>query len=154
MKPGRELDALVAEKVMGYEKMLVPKDSLPHIGGPGLRWPRQDGWLYLESGYPRFFEGHCNDIYVDPGGSHVGQVPNYSTDIAAAWEVVEKLCEVRENGVFPRCVLQFVSPYGWSCFFEYGDVLNREHRAAAAATAPLAICLAALAAVGFHEQED
>jgi hypothetical protein len=60
MKPGRELDAFVAEKVMGWKKQeFVPGVSHEH------RWHDQNGQL---------------QISIHP----------YSTDIAAAWEVVEK----------------------------------------------------------------
>lgn len=53
MKPGAELDALIAVKVMGHVL-------------------REDGsWRYNDQNY--------------------SGIPSFSTDIAAAWEVVEKL---------------------------------------------------------------
>ena len=58
MKAGRELDALIAEKVMGLN---------PHWLGDGIE---------------------VNILSIGESGI---EVPRFSTDIAAAWEVVEKL---------------------------------------------------------------
>lgn len=58
MKPGRELDALIAEKVM--------------------RWNREHDECGLPPG-----------VY---GSDNIQPFPHYSTDISAAWEVVEKIC--------------------------------------------------------------
>ena len=77
MKPGRELDALVAEKVMGY---VIGND--PHFEGAGPKivsgphWITEDG---TEPTWQRENEWPITCLF-------------YSTDIAAAWEVVEKLC--------------------------------------------------------------
>ena len=58
MKAGRELDALVAEKVMGFPVKI-------------------------------------GDITGEPYHAQFGySMPNYSTDIAAAWEVLEKFTDV------------------------------------------------------------
>lgn len=140
--PGRELDALIAEKVMGYTKKLVPAYSLPNIDIPEARFPRQDSWLYINAGgYPDYFEGHVNDMFSDASRGirqTLTSVPPYSTDISAAWEVVEKLSE---QGIFLR--LSSISGAGkWRCYMlgmtPYVD------------TAPHAICLAALRAVGWE----
>lgn len=61
MKPGRELDALVAEKVMGIQK--IPFNPETHVI-IGMKDHRPD-WTIT-----------C---------------PNYSTDISAAWDVVKEL---------------------------------------------------------------
>ncbi len=85
LEAGRDLDALVAEKVMGETCLFT--------------------------------------------------APAYSTDIAAAWQVVDKLH-----------ALSFyleVGSAGWMARFA-----NISATEASAATAPLAICLAALKAVG------
>ena len=63
MKAGRELDALVAEKVMGLSK-----------GGTDVNGV----FVYLD--------------HIE-GGIWTA-VPNYSTDIAAAWEVLCKMGEI------------------------------------------------------------
>lgn len=60
MKPGRELDMLVAEKVMGLNNTEYVKE-----------WT-QEQMKIVQGWWPKLY-------------------PNYSTDIAAAWEVVEKI---------------------------------------------------------------
>jgi hypothetical protein len=98
MKPGRELDLLVAEKVMGDTIIRREQD---------------------------------NEIisYCKP----------YSTDIAAAWEVVEKM---KEENILEIHVLR---QSGVEIFF-YD--LEGDRRRIIADTAPHAICLAALKAKG------
>jgi hypothetical protein len=104
MNPGRELDALVAEKVMGCHNV--------------------NGQLY-----PPDFSGH---------GIHLAIVaPHYSTSIAAAWKVVEKL----ENNFVALSALGSGFRVEMKAFVTatvYGE----------ADTAAHAICLAALKAVG------
>ena len=103
MPAGRELDILVAEKVMGCYGLFKHSDGTPLCECHGLR-----------------------------------PVPRYSTDIAAAWEVLKKL----PNGVYVGyekaagawCVAANWAdgePFSW---LSYGK------------TAPLAICRAALKA--------
>ncbi len=114
MIAGKEMDALVAEKVMGW----------PTTGMAA-------GASYREA-----------------------NMPAYSTDIAAAWQVVEKL---RTIGWFIE-LNDDRPPTGkqrWNCWFHwpYGPVLpeewpSGEPDAGVAGVAPEAICLAALAAVG------
>jgi hypothetical protein len=110
MKPGRELDVLVAEKVMGVKN--PPETEL------------SDGYVVTM------------DVYLIP--------KPYSTDIAAAWEAVEKL---RIN--FPEMKLSVYTKgsEGWGCEFscknEFGWDVEQ-----IGSTAPHAICLAALKAKG------
>lgn len=109
----RELDVLIAEKVMGWTE-IEPDD--------------RDAFIGIE---PR--EGAC-----------FWAVPYYSTDIAAAWQVVDKLKHftLRRKGD------------SWTV--EYRDcqnpmdhmVVNDCCASMTAETAPLAICLAALRSVG------
>jgi hypothetical protein len=103
----REIDALVAENVMGW--ILIPREKL--------------GW-----GIP-------------PGRPHlvdeVKEIPHYSTDIAAAWEVVEKMTENPE----PHFELS-KDRAGWHAGFDPDRPFKRV--TAKATTAPLAICLARL----------
>lgn len=68
MKPGRELDALVAEKVMGWTGV-----------GPDV-----DAEIY---GWP---SGHNKELGVY-------WVPHYSTDISAAYEVVEMMRDSKKR---------------------------------------------------------
>lgn len=112
IKPGRELDALVASKVMDLE---IGKTNFLIIG-------------------------------TRPKGSNLGYSTNgikpYSTDIAAAWEVLEK--------VFPKEVCVFKSYDSWfvakssQSRFPDGTI----DYIASGDTAPHAICLAALKACG------
>ncbi len=94
MKAGRELDILVAQKVMG--------------------------WSPIES------TEYC---------------PWYSRDISSAWQVVVKLT----SDMVWLSLLNYFG--GWSAIFD-----NREHHGiqCEASTAEVAICLAALAAVGYE----
>jgi len=98
MKPGRELDALVAEYVMN--------------------WPTMHPLSRLR--------------------------PLYSTDIAAAWAVLEKLRSLGFN-----VELQGDAD-GWECLFlDYPEIGRCEGD-----TAPFIICLAALEAVGVEVGDD
>jgi hypothetical protein len=111
--PGRDLDVLVATKVMGWVRLDDGVD--PHTSEPFERWRRSDGSKY--SG-----------------------IPSYSTSIEAAWEVVEKLH------------LSLVwNDEGWEVYTE-DQVVDHELEhggfAARERSAPHAICLAALKAVG------
>lgn len=75
------------------------------------------------------------------GSDNIRGFPHYSTEISAAWEVVEK---------FNRIVitkLDMPERYLAEIVFYFGMGNFEEHKAEAS-TAPLAICLAALKAVG------
>ena len=127
---GRELDAEIAEKVMGYSVHLVGH-TVPAIhqcaSAPSL--DKQEVWL--SAGGHRFCKW-CGDM------------PMFSEDIAAAWQVVEKMeaqdltVEYRTHGTrggMKRVVIADRANAG------------RIYGSAEAPTAPLTICLAALAAV-------
>jgi hypothetical protein len=66
MKAGRELDALVAEKVMGYKI----------------------GW-FTDYGFKKEFERKV----IALKGDRYDNIPRYSTNISDAWQVVEKMKE-------------------------------------------------------------
>ena len=76
MKPGRELDAIVAEKVMGWEKFLIDQ-SAPYYSDED----KKRGYFWMI--------GTVSVGCTNNDGSP--KCPRYSTNIAAAWEVVEKL---------------------------------------------------------------
>lgn len=112
---GRELDALIAEKVMGWRNLHVERHG---------------------DDYPRF--GQPPGVALD-----CVNVPRFSTDIADAWKVVEAL----DTDFLTLEYLTGVDPdapsrRNWQAEFR----LSRTY--AWADTAPLAICLAALKAVG------
>jgi hypothetical protein len=132
MNAGRELDALIAEKVMGYTLRFAAK-----------AWTDED-WMCSDT--PT--ETNVMAIYAPadqfPGsGAFDMSIPHYSTDIAAAWQVIDRMEELVRMARIGRVI------GGWECRFVqledttgYYDVLEE------ADTAPLAICLAALKVCG------
>ena len=126
---GRDLDALVAEQVMGCR----------------VRW-RSYG---TTKAYPYCdCEGNCG-FHNRTDEQNDDLLECYSTDIAAAWTVVEK---IKERGdLFPNVSLIRVIDNKWQHKCEIWR--NTGHACGwiaeeYAATATLAICLAALKAVG------
>lgn len=142
MKAGREIDALVAEKVMGWRRMTYAEQyaKCPRPHGYG-----NDNRL---TSYWHSSELH-NGVYRE--AARAEDCPDYyepedawspSTDIAAAWEVVIHLrskdyidFELRMEPGRESATASFIMPAG-----------NRI--SASANDAPAAICLAALKAVG------
>jgi hypothetical protein len=122
MKPGRELDALIAEKVMGIKHPItIHRDKTAYQWGSAT-----DEWEFL---------------------------PEYSTDIAAAWKVVEKLglCVwPTEDAKWFAFQDRFDSSYGEEYWFGGENFLSRY---VIADTAPHAICLAALKALEAKTQD-
>ncbi len=114
----RELDALVAEHVMGYtmEKECFECDGAGHVEGERCHL--------------------CNYMGTKPGV--IVHLPKrYSTSIAAAWEVVEKIKDYNpEIAWIPVTAM-------WSV-----ELYNSQIKRVSEITAPKAICLAALKAVG------
>ena len=107
----RELDALIAEKVFG--------------------------WTHCAPNSP--YDGEVTGVFFGTGRPHGGgtiPLPHYSTDISAAWEVVEKV------GLLNEYLLGCWDDGIWVV----SDVDGNWY--ADAVTAPLAICLAALKAKG------
>lgn len=121
MKPGRELDALVAEKVMGW------RDARLHRNGPTdpCEWEAWQG------------------IPPEPEHGWRTALPHYSTSIADAWQVVEWLAEHHDGFVSVG-----VRSVDWG---ESGDYYDHFAHTTSGESAPHAICLAALAAVGSPE---
>lgn len=68
-------------------------------------------------------------------------VPNYSTDIAAAWEVLNKFTHKKPCINYLN---DLWNPVGWHCHID-------GHHAEGCDTAPLAICRCALMAMGVTE---
>ncbi len=126
MPAGRELDALVSEKVMGWVWIafeIAHTTDVVRRPYPGDSWDVQ--------------HGRRADFTEPIAYGWDSNLPHYSTDIAAAWRVVD-----RRKGEYT-----FILSYNqhehtwWVCF----DPVN--HYEARADTAPLAICRAALKAV-------
>ncbi len=127
---GRDLDALIAERVMGHPGRFVERIYIND------RWWDCKTWLPWEE-----------EPDKPHGGTAVGQMPpRYSTDIEAAWKVVEKMLgthSVDVNAIPGESLIQWGATMQKMPFIEH----NPEH-GACAKTAPLAICLAAMEAVG------
>jgi hypothetical protein len=122
MEAGQDLDVLVARQVLGitvYQATSVGYDVLLDKIDPkyGLYVSTDHGWMEL---------------------------PEYSTDIAAAWALIERhphyvyLVRSNDNGRFG-----FKDRMTWKCRFYAPQSFEVE-----ADTAPFAICLAALKAAG------
>lgn len=135
MDAGPELDAEIARRVFGLTLITATLDAtVSWDGGPadcGV-------WVLYEP------------LWQQPWGPHVsGTVPRYSQDIGAAWLVVEHLIA---QGWEPQ-VHYSTDPPGphweaWLWQFEgtHPHVVTRDEHNYTAATAPEAICRAALAA--------
>ncbi len=131
MEAGRELDALVAEKVMGEPR---PTGNVPDGVLAGVTTSSSGGgnWVGTTTGFTS-------------GDEPVWLPKPYSTDIAAAWEVVGKFAG-------SNCTETPIEIFGnedgtW-------DVVLCGFHEAHADTVQLAICLAALKAVGCSLEEE
>lgn len=120
---GRELDALIAEKVMGWKLDYEFADSIGAPTVPALR-DQYDEW---------------------------GMLPEFSTDISAAWQVVKRLADSGFNVTISR-VLDWRDKY--ECYLVKENWRDDERICKGADTAPLAICLAALKAVEATQKEQ
>ena len=127
----RELDALIAEKVMGWKWFI----GVANLGsGPKYRYldePRV--WNPPRVEWDGKTEMPVNHPIID-----TQRHPDYSSDIAAAWEVVEKY-KGWGSGVQVRIVNRFAQA-----------LILEQH--SQADTVPLAICRAALKALSAQQQ--
>lgn len=117
----RELDALVAEKVMGWVK-----SSDEH------------GDIYSEQSVSYVMHYRTDVPHGMRNDSTTAELPFFSSQIAAAWTVVDHM---RYNGSLLELEEEKT---GWWARFSGGEkdlLLNQQ-------TAPMAICLAALKAAG------
>ena len=126
---GRELDVLVAEKVMGWRRRFGAFVDDQWSDDAVILLPFEPGK------YPK------EPVYTDAPITVVSPVtPRFSTDIADAWTVVERLlgdgcrvtCRVADGGARVEIDTPFLHPRMFS---------------ATAVSAPLAICRAAIAVV-------
>lgn len=127
MIAGRELDVLVAEKVFKWHNI----QSLAMLMDDGLM-----GW------------DMCGNYPDSPPYEASHRIPRYSTSIAAAWEVMEKLAK---DGL----VLSLERGDKWrSAFRKNLPSYFEQMEYVVADTAPLAICLAALKAVSYEPPQE
>lgn len=140
MKAYRELDALVAEKAMGWVSIPhpEPENLFPGVK-PGRSWfPPNNDYTYWRD---KLGPGYANGVAF----------PYYSTSIADAWEVFQKLDTYsltkaitvnEDDGPLVEVFTAHVTLFEPERFaFEKSFV-----------SAPHAICLAALKAVGCELQ--
>lgn len=142
LKPGKELDALVAEKVMGIDL------TAPCNGEMEIYYTTP---YCVKCGY----EFSKDDYRYGP---HTYNPRHYSTSIAAAWEVVEKLNLSVVQWEKKWLVVEF--GYGISDYSNYPlqtepwllieESFYGVEDYTIAETAPLAICLAALKTVEYE----
>lgn len=142
MMDKKEIDILIAEKVMGFKLFTATKEQTAIVGGSRVSWG-----TWVETGR------------VDEWGPVVVEIKRYSAELLAAYEAAEKLserfeCDVsldniseRHRGGRPKYTvrvsggtLEYENP---SCLFSVSNDV-----------APMAICLAALKAVGAEVHSD
>jgi len=131
MKAGRKLDALMAEKVMGWKREQPLYEDAP------------DSYAIWGEG------GNAIIYYGDDDPLEITGLPHYSTRIEDAWLVVEHLSDYHDHDIF----IENWRDGEWCCFTMpmVSSIWPDGGRpGACAATAPLAICLAALEAVGYE----
>ena len=119
MPAGREMDALIAEKIMGYT---LSELSLP--------------------AYPKY---KLFDIESGEFSGYVKEVPHYSTDIAASWEVTEKITDQKHWAFKLR---RLPGKDYMACFIRLTKTGRDDFESKPSKTAPFAICRAALKAMG------
>lgn len=125
MKAGRELDKLIAEKVMGLNVIKTEYNKGKHI--------------VYSIGEPEYWD-FAGDMQLS------NPLPNYSEDLNAAMEVFQKLRDSHK-----WCCLEIRSDYNyvWDVWLTKGS--SEEHKPSilvkAQESLPLAICLAALESV-------
>ena len=127
----RELDALVAEKVMGSEWWIHIESDARFIA-PGGEW--------VSHLHPKKASGK-EPVDWDVI-NRACDLPRYSTDISAAWQVVEKLASPFQLEKDPdgeiSCRIRLKT--------EWGPLAHADNPA-------LAICLAALKALGVEQEK-
>ena len=122
----RELDALVAEKVMGW-RLLQWIDEVAE----DETWQNDDGW---------YWDGR--------GGDYQAYEWEPTTNISDAWLVVEKLINNDKRDTVEVSIMVDGTGALVNFYRESGDACPQ----VSADTAPKAICLAALKAVGMEAE--
>lgn len=136
MEAGRKLDALVAEKVMGWIQLnttIAPIEFNP-------QWKELAGYV----------QDRPTITGLPPGASHDScrqKVPPFSTDIAAAWVVVEHMRLTSTRDCFCLWSPTDESSAWFALFDRKWHGRSEVYEGEAGETAAHAICLAALKAV-------
>jgi len=117
----RCLDAWVAEAVMDGRPFLTEDDCKAS----------QTAWTFGQNRWV------MSSLHSDGEGASFFRVPTYTADIAAAWEVVEK---INDDSAM---TLRWYNPDGRTSYFSVAFGFSKKIEAHADA-APLAICRAAI----------
>lgn len=134
MEAGQELDAVVAEQVMGFRRAGQPKDCDGNFGGEPVLMPPGTSWTSLaREGFQPSPRGQLALTYF---------VPVYSTSLDAAFDVLANLAARGWKwDVQNRCG-------DFACHVHFPmHVANGRSVFERGKTVPLAICRAALSAV-------
>lgn len=130
MKEGRDLDALIAKKIMGLDPMRAgPDDTIFTVDRD---WIMSGEYWYYEEGR---------------GYDHI---PPYSTDISAAWQVIT---EMERRGYWCEMRTPFMEPFKddgyWAGFTPHGASgwNGTPDHWTHTESLSLSICLAALKAI-------
>lgn len=158
--PGRELDVLVAEKLMGWTWKFSDGPAGRYLACPDSDPERQSWCVSWEE-----------------------KLPEYSTDISAAWEIMEKMYETWETKLtmdmradnfksygcyFAKCEggfymgshLSYSKKYNpqtntWEnekCLYHRNSIVDTPVPQISSYSMPHAICLAALKAIGYEKE--
>lgn len=151
LQAGRELDMLVAEKIMGWVRRGDNDHTRPRhtterrkrLGQAAetveiLDWESKGPHPRLES--PRDENGLSTIVFFC--SCETGTIPAYSTDIAEAWKVFSVM---QSRCVW--CLIKQQESGTWKCIMR--EKSSTWRALAEADSAPLVICLCALE---FHEQ--
>lgn len=114
MRASRELDLIIAEKLFGL--------SVQYIGG-GESTP-------------------VTAAQVLANFQHIDSIPCFSTDISAAWPIIDKF---RRDGPYKLVIQAYAKDKFWTIKAYHPDGYSKSCTTSAE-TMPLAICLAALKA--------
>lgn len=147
IEPGRNLDALIAEKVFKWRALYAKDGALREL------WPPA-----VDPFSPRIDWSQC----AEP--PDWGLVPYYSTSIADAWRIVVKMTERMGSAAYPDFVWEGplykpptkdlgaeAFPPGTSCWYVNVEA-DGEKQIFCAAMPTFAVCLAALHIINSEEQ--
>jgi len=140
LEAGRQLDALIAEKVMGWIWCVQVNTCSPVKTELGKR----SRFLGHPDRYRNWYEKWDGKEQLPIDIHEESAFGEYSSDIAAAWEVVEMFCadDIRLSLYYPVD--------GDICQLHFEGDSGRLHYAEAKAV-PLAICRAALKALSAQQ---
>lgn len=147
----RELDALVGQHIMGWTYFLNKRDNYSVAAPDGTHSEPMFG-------SPKYDPSTGEKLKLGNWWDGLHELPYYSDDIAAAWEVVKKMTEDDyELAIFVSNA--YDKPI--SAKFDYNPDLEKdpngvfvERETEEYLTAPEAICKAALLAVGVDVEKE